>query len=68
MAQRHFAFEFDSGALDPMLLVSPGQFQEEPGGPNVVNGEEYPPDPVEVAPFHKEDFPGNNGSALWPQM
>lgn len=30
-SEEHFAFEFDSGALDPVLLVSPGQFQEEPG-------------------------------------
>jgi hypothetical protein len=36
----HFAFEFNSGALDPALLISPSRFKEELGRPNVLNEED----------------------------
>lgn len=59
-------------SLTPALLIQcswslPASSRRSPG-PNFVNEEDYPLDPVEVAPFHKEDFLRNNGLVLWPQM
>src|SRR5699024_1203710 len=48
-----FTFDFDSSALDPALLFSPGRFQEDLSGSNAVNMENNPPDPTDAAPLHK---------------